>query len=755
MVSKSNFAKLSFIFTVVLLVALAVAGTALANQALTIPLNNDTAQVGTDCPADGGAYWHFVISPNNDQSAFVVFHLNLGDATTYDVGKFLQNGTQWDNVFVALPQGKTLQSLIKDNSTAEIVWTEKGNTPDKFQLSHLCPGSAPKDLTVSKTAKTAFTRTFGWTLAKSADQTEVKTADAAKVKYTVSVTKDAGTDSDWALSGTITVHNPNTFAVSGVNITDPNCDVANGANLTVPAGGDISATYTCALVSNPGSGTNTATASWPAFGSPSTSATGSTNYTFGNPTTLVNDSITVTDTNGSAWDFNASGSVSYPMTYTDPAGTCTDHVNTVTTKYSETSLAASATVKVCVGADLTVSKTANPSFTRTYKWDISKSVDKTLVKQVGGSALFNYTVKAWQVGFVDSAWAVSGKIMVSNPNDWEAITANVTDALPGAICNVTGGTGVVVAASSSKDVSYSCSFAAQPAYNTDLTNTATADWGNAYTPSTSASGSAKFQFTAPTKRINSLVTVTDTFNGTTTTLGTLTALDAAPFASAEYKYARSIAMPAYDCLSYANVASITETGQSAGQTVKVCGPAKTGALTMGFWQNKNGQAIITGGAATNGVCNSATWLRQFAPFQDLSATASCSAVATYTLNVIKAANASGSSMNAMLKAQMLATALDVYFSDPALGGNKIGAPAPIGGVSVDLTLICTDLSCAAYENSSSVFGGSPKTVLQMLTYAASQSNAGGDTWYGNVKSTQELAKDAFDAINNQKVFSGQ
>jgi hypothetical protein len=36
----------------------------------------------------------------------------------------------------------------------------------------------------------------------------------------------------------------------------------------------------------------------------------------------------------------------------------------------------------------------------------------------------------------------------------------------------------------------------------------------------------------------------------------------------------------------------------------VCGPAKTGALTMGFWQNKNGQGIITGGASTDGVCNS-------------------------------------------------------------------------------------------------------------------------------------------------------
>src|SRR5438445_10432785 len=51
-------------------------------------------------------------------------------------------------------------------------------------------------------------------------------------------------------------------------------------------------------------------------------------------------------------------------------------------------------------------------------------------------------------------------------------------------------------------------------------------------------------------------------------------------------------------------------------------------------------------------------------------------------------NAGGAAMNTMLKAQMLATALDVYFSDPALGGNKIGAPGPIGSDLIDLTKVC-------------------------------------------------------------------
>jgi len=260
--------------------------------------------------------------------------------------------------------------------------------------------------------------------------------------------------------------------------------------------------------------------------------------------------------------------------------------------------------------------------------------------------------------------------------------------------------------------------------------------------------------------VDQTATVRDTFNGTTTTLGTLTGKDSTPFASGTYTYGRTVNVPTWNCVNYANTAAIVETGQHADQTVRACGPAKTGALTIGFWQNKNGQGIITGQAKT-GVCPSATWLRQYAPFQDLSSTATCAGVGTYVTNVIKAASAAGTSMNPMLKAQMLATSLDVYFSNPALGGNKIAAPAPIGGVSIDLTKICKMIdgsgggTCpGAYENVSSAFGGAANlTVSQMLTYAAGQSNAGGSTWYANVKATQALAKDAFDAINNQVAFA--
>jgi hypothetical protein len=208
------------------------------------------------------------------------------------------------------------------------------------------------------------------------------------------------------------------------------------------------------------------------------------------------------------------------------------------------------------------------------------------------------------------------------------------------------------------------------------------------------------------------------------------------------------------CVTYPNTATLTtnDTGiqKSASASVEVCGPIKTGALTIGFWQNRNGQGFISG-QAPSGVCPSATWLRGFAPYQDLSATATCAQVATYVTNVIKAASSAGITMNPMLKAQALATALDVYFSDPFLGGNKVKAPAPIGGVSVDLTKVL--VGSATLVDVSAAFGGATcLTVNQALTYAAGQSSSGGGTWYGQVKATQALAKNLFDAINNQLVF---
>ena len=437
------------------------------------------------------------------------------------------------------------------------------------------------------------------------------------------------------------------------------------------------------------------------------------------------------------------------------------------------------------GFDLSISKTANPSFTRTYNWTITKSANPTLVEQIGGNATINYTVTVAQDPtnpFTDSAWTVSGQITVSNSNGFAVTGVNVTDddSADGGTCSVTGGTGVTVPANGSISLNYSCTYTKNPGSGT---NSAQATWDAStfHTPDGSASTTQGFTFGAPTNLVNQTVNVTDCFKGpcppaALTTLGTAgPATNSAPFASTTFNYQRTIPVPAFNCTTFPNTATIVQTGQTANASVEICGPAKTGALTMGFWQNKNGQNIILSFSGTN--CQALrTWLNGFHPFSDLTATScgsspslgakSASGVVGYVYTIIKNATCSGPSTspcNAMLKAQMLATALDVYFSDPTLGGNRIGAPGPIGAVSIDLSKVCNMIdgsggtaSCSGtFSNVASLFGVTKcATVMTMLIYQNTSDPLadGGAVWYGNVKASQVGAKNAFDAINNQVAF---
>jgi hypothetical protein len=414
----------------------------------------------------------------------------------------------------------------------------------------------------------------------------------------------------------------------------------------------------------------------------------------------------------------------------------------------------------------TVTKDAAGAYTDTWTWNIAKQVNgKNLVQTSASTATFSYTVSVTHDSGTISGVTVSGTIDVVNPNyDNSSQTvplhlASVSDQLSdGTGCAVdTSGTQTVTVGGLSVQASglvlndfdnyfpYSCTLSRLPS---SLNNTATATWDDQTlsNEATLAAGSADFMFSGVSftgTKVDDSVTVTDTnaitSSNPTGLLGTVSETDPNP---TNFTYSKAWPMVPDKCSTYPNTATFTTgttgTTGSASQSVQVCGPV-AGGLTMGFWQNKNGQAIINTKQADLLV-----WLHGYAPFADAKAP-----VSTYVTNVIKAATAGGASMNPMLKAQMLASALDVYFSDPALGGNQINAPAPIGGVTVDLTNIW-----GTHDNTSAAFGGATSmTVNQLLSYAAQQSNAGGSVWYSQVKATQGLAKDTFDAINNGAAFT--
>jgi hypothetical protein len=453
--------------------------------------------------------------------------------------------------------------------------------------------------------------------------------------------------------------------------------------------------------------------------------------------------------------------------------------------------------------DLTASKTAAPVFTRAFTWSITKSAcahGVTLCKQTvnaaGGNVTFDYTVKVKESAGVDSGWEVEGAITVENPNLGSASNVVVGDSIDNfGSCHVSSDTnfgldptGGTLPGVSEASYPYSCTFTSNPVSGT---NTANVTWdqtlsdGSATPDGAPANPvTADYAFGAPTTVTGSCITVTDAFNGATPpgdTLGmfcgdsTSTPNGGTPAVTAVWTpltstwtltYSRAVSVVADACTSYGNTATFTGASVTSNldgtgtANVTVCGPV-VGGLTMGFWQNQNGQKIINGGNPTGTCTGLFNYLTLLNPFKDLTSSicgtspgytsknsTTPTGIAGYVYNVIKGGGTScgGANCNALLKAQMLATALDVYFSDTGLGGNLINAVNPLGAVKVNT---------ASWVPA---FGSSCESVSQMLTdasnaaAAASASNPLASQWYGQVKATQVLAKTGFDSINNQVAF---
>ena len=102
-----------------------------------VDLHNDEAETKNDCPSDD-AWWHFVLAPNNGQYAFTSMNLNIGGSATLISGAdIVANGGQTDNVFVAVPEGASLDDLSAAGSSAMV---DPYSTKVKFVLSHVCEG---------------------------------------------------------------------------------------------------------------------------------------------------------------------------------------------------------------------------------------------------------------------------------------------------------------------------------------------------------------------------------------------------------------------------------------------------------------------------------------------------------------------------------------------------------------------------------------------------------------------------------------
>ena len=256
-------------------------------------------------------------------------------------------------------------------------------------------------------------------------------------------------------------------------------------------------------------------------------------------------------------------------------------------------------------AALTADKTAVGSFDRTYGWTIQKDVDKTKVTgQVGGTATFNYTVTVTHDSGTGDNWLVKGTITVTNPNAAAVNDVDVSDAIAGdAACTIDGGEGSdeTIPANGSSGFDYTCTYNSEPE-GTD-TNTATVAWPAQTLSNGSSLTAGSVQPTADVdwstvspNEIDECVDVSDKVDGVDAgSLGTVCVGDDNP---TEIQFSLDFVIPD-GCVTHTNEASFTTNDTKAtgsdSQTVEVCGVFF--GKTMGFWGNKNGQALLTANAA--------------------------------------------------------------------------------------------------------------------------------------------------------------
>lgn len=557
-----------------------------------------------------------------DFATATVTPLNATATLTDLAGPLNQAAVSGTTVYVSKTYACNADQGTKNNTAT--VTPNDGGTPasDTASLTINCAS-----LTVTKDASTTYTRTFPWTINKSVTPATwtLFTGDSGTSRYTVAVTKGTGTDDTFAVSGNIHVHNPATIPATLTGVSDVmtgsltatvDCGVGVSFPYTLAAGGDLVCTYSRSLPTKDAL-TNTATAtlqnhSYTSAGVASDSGTtdfsGTADVTFGAPSALVNDSINVDDTNGGTWLFSASGSVNYEKTFTCD----TDkgkHDNTATIR--ETGLRSSASVTVSC-YEITVSKTATTSFTRTFHW----TIDKYSTDVNGGALTLNpgesyidypYTIKVdlAPTPYTDSDWAVAGQITIHNPAPMAAKINSVSDEISGPIAvSVDCGVGVTFPYMLAAGGDFVCSYSASLPDATSRTNTATAVRQNRSfdylgvasdkATTTSTSGTAAVTFGAPTSLVDETVTIVDDF-GTPADLiddksfGPLSYTDTLP---AYFTYNRTFGpYTSAECgdIHVDNTATLTtndtKTTVSDTWNLTITIPCPTGCtLTQGYWK---------------------------------------------------------------------------------------------------------------------------------------------------------------------------
>lgn len=489
--------------------------------------------------------------------------------------------------------------------------------------AYATPGIPGTTLSATKTATGHFTRTFGWTIHKSVAPAswDLFVGDTADSRYTVSVTKDTGSDTI-TVDGQICLTNGGAVTTEGLQIVDQVqyntgggggfTDLAGATQTITPAqlAAGASACYDYSIPVAPVSGASYRNVAHVTITNHSGWQPGDHNcpgtlpcpfgpdpkvdFSIPSPT-LVNDTIHVTDTNGQSWTFSDSGSQNYTKTF-DCSDGLGQHSYNNTATIDETGAHDDANVIIrCF--DPSVNKTALTTADRTYHWTIDKSADQSsLTLALNEHFTVNYTVTPGET-FTDGNWGVHGNIVIHNSSPIPAVINSISDIMTGGIlptltCPVTFPTTV------GPYGTVTCTYSASLLDAATRTNTATIvqqnysyDSNDVATPNgtTSYSGDAVVDFaSADITSHDTCVNLSDSVVGS---LGKQCIGDEAGIHAV--KYSHDIINSTCGSHTYTNIASFVTNDSSATGSdswdVVANTPCVTGCtLTIGYWKNHAG-----------------------------------------------------------------------------------------------------------------------------------------------------------------------
>jgi len=333
------------------------------------------------------------------------------------------------------------------------------NNSNPFGLSHI-EFCYDYEVDVTKTAETSLDRTYTWDIVKSADKTslELQKGEVYSLPYKI-VVSNTSADSNWAVSGDITIKNPDPN--NAAQVTDVTDVISGGINATVDCGGSsfsipANGTKTCTYNAALPDGTNRTNTATVTTSGKVGGGSGTADVKFDGATTVnkIDDMIKVSDTytgpgspqgvdvsaNEAPKTFTYNRDISFDMCGDHEVNNTASFVTNTTGKTGKSDVTVKVTIDCAQGCTLTIGYWKTHADPNSPRNDATQTLEVLAAAQppitLGGLAVTNQNVVSLLSFSGDPskpinklyAQLLAAKLNIANGADGSAISTTIQQA---------------------------------------------------------------------------------------------------------------------------------------------------------------------------------------------------------------------------------------------------------------------------------------------------------------------------------------